>query len=166
MPPWTCPDCGERIEGQFRACWNCAGDAAAAPPSEPAPGAPPPRIPRTVGVAILLLLALGAGLVWASGGGVSGLPVPDRVWLTAIPVMIAGLALGGRRSWAAISGILFLGAGVRLTLLFLVTIPGTAPPWRHVAGELAWTFTACLAAGILLAAAAATGSSGKGRGSA
>jgi len=21
---WTCPRCGERIEGQFTACWNCA----------------------------------------------------------------------------------------------------------------------------------------------
>lgn len=21
--PWTCPDCGERIEGQFTACWRC-----------------------------------------------------------------------------------------------------------------------------------------------
>jgi hypothetical protein len=22
-PPWTCPDCGEEIEGQFVQCWNC-----------------------------------------------------------------------------------------------------------------------------------------------
>ncbi len=22
-PDWTCPDCGERIEGQFAECWNC-----------------------------------------------------------------------------------------------------------------------------------------------
>jgi hypothetical protein len=22
--PWTCPDCKERIEGQFSACWRCA----------------------------------------------------------------------------------------------------------------------------------------------
>lgn len=21
--PWTCPNCGEKIEGQFAACWNC-----------------------------------------------------------------------------------------------------------------------------------------------
>ena len=21
--PWTCPGCGERIEGQFGACWQC-----------------------------------------------------------------------------------------------------------------------------------------------
>ena len=21
--PWTCPDCGERIEPQFTECWNC-----------------------------------------------------------------------------------------------------------------------------------------------
>jgi hypothetical protein len=21
--PWTCPECGEMIEGQFGACWNC-----------------------------------------------------------------------------------------------------------------------------------------------
>src|SRR4030095_3728283 len=21
--PWTCPDCGEVIEGQFTSCWNC-----------------------------------------------------------------------------------------------------------------------------------------------
>ncbi|MBI4194434.1 MAG: DUF2007 domain-containing protein [Betaproteobacteria bacterium] len=20
---WTCPQCGERLEGQFTACWNC-----------------------------------------------------------------------------------------------------------------------------------------------
>jgi hypothetical protein len=22
-PTWTCPGCGESIEGQFGACWNC-----------------------------------------------------------------------------------------------------------------------------------------------
>ena len=21
--PWTCPGCGERLEGQFGACWKC-----------------------------------------------------------------------------------------------------------------------------------------------
>lgn len=21
--PWTCPECGEAIEGQFGACWSC-----------------------------------------------------------------------------------------------------------------------------------------------
>jgi hypothetical protein len=24
--PWTCPGCGERIEGQFTMCWNCGAD--------------------------------------------------------------------------------------------------------------------------------------------
>lgn len=24
---WVCPGCGERIEGQFAACWNCATPA-------------------------------------------------------------------------------------------------------------------------------------------
>ncbi len=24
-PDWTCPTCKERIEGQFSACWRCAG---------------------------------------------------------------------------------------------------------------------------------------------
>lgn len=28
-PPWTCPDCGERLEGQFTTCWQC-GHARAA----------------------------------------------------------------------------------------------------------------------------------------
>jgi hypothetical protein len=23
LPDWDCPRCGERIEGQFTACWNC-----------------------------------------------------------------------------------------------------------------------------------------------
>lgn len=22
-PPWTCPECGEELEGQFGACWKC-----------------------------------------------------------------------------------------------------------------------------------------------
>lgn len=22
---WTCPECGERLEGQFGSCWRCAG---------------------------------------------------------------------------------------------------------------------------------------------
>lgn len=22
-PPWTCAKCGERLEGQFSACWQC-----------------------------------------------------------------------------------------------------------------------------------------------
>ena len=26
--PWVCPDCGERIEGQFAQCWRCAGNPA------------------------------------------------------------------------------------------------------------------------------------------
>lgn len=25
--PWTCPDCGERIEGQFAECWRCGASA-------------------------------------------------------------------------------------------------------------------------------------------
>lgn len=25
--PWTCPDCGETLEGQFDACWQCGGAA-------------------------------------------------------------------------------------------------------------------------------------------
>lgn len=24
--PWTCPGCGEKIEGQFSECWNCGCD--------------------------------------------------------------------------------------------------------------------------------------------
>lgn len=24
--PWDCPACGERIEGQFGACWHCGGE--------------------------------------------------------------------------------------------------------------------------------------------
>ena len=24
LPSWKCPSCGEQIEGQFSACWNCA----------------------------------------------------------------------------------------------------------------------------------------------
>ena len=24
LPSWKCPGCGEQIEGQFGACWNCA----------------------------------------------------------------------------------------------------------------------------------------------
>lgn len=23
LPGWRCPQCGEKIEGQFSACWNC-----------------------------------------------------------------------------------------------------------------------------------------------
>jgi len=23
---WTCPNCGEVLEGQFQACWNCGHD--------------------------------------------------------------------------------------------------------------------------------------------
>lgn len=23
LPDWRCPNCGERIEGQFSACWRC-----------------------------------------------------------------------------------------------------------------------------------------------
>jgi Putative prokaryotic signal transducing protein len=23
LPPWTCPGCGEGLEGQFDACWKC-----------------------------------------------------------------------------------------------------------------------------------------------
>lgn len=25
-PEWTCPACGERIEGQFQSCWKCGGE--------------------------------------------------------------------------------------------------------------------------------------------
>lgn len=36
---WTCPTCGEAIEGQFTECWNCGTsrqpDSSAAPPSTP-----------------------------------------------------------------------------------------------------------------------------------
>ena len=26
MPAWTCPRCGESVEGPFDACWNCGAD--------------------------------------------------------------------------------------------------------------------------------------------
>jgi thiamine monophosphate kinase len=26
LEPWRCRGCGETIEGQFTACWNCGGD--------------------------------------------------------------------------------------------------------------------------------------------
>lgn len=26
-PDWTCPGCGERLEGQFVVCWNCGEPA-------------------------------------------------------------------------------------------------------------------------------------------
>lgn len=29
-PDWTCPNCNERIEGQFQICWNCGYTASAA----------------------------------------------------------------------------------------------------------------------------------------
>jgi hypothetical protein len=32
-PPWKCPKCGETIEPQFTACWNCG---TAKPGTEPA----------------------------------------------------------------------------------------------------------------------------------
>jgi hypothetical protein len=32
-PPWLCPDCGETVEPQFSACWNC--DAARPDPASP-----------------------------------------------------------------------------------------------------------------------------------
>lgn len=25
--PWTCPGCGEEVEGQFNACWNCGASS-------------------------------------------------------------------------------------------------------------------------------------------
>ena len=25
-PDWTCPGCGEQLEGQFLTCWNCGGE--------------------------------------------------------------------------------------------------------------------------------------------
>ncbi len=27
-PAWVCPRCGERLEGQFTACWNCGTERA------------------------------------------------------------------------------------------------------------------------------------------
>ena len=30
-PPWTCPSCGEQVEGQFSECWRCTGPAGDAP---------------------------------------------------------------------------------------------------------------------------------------
>lgn len=29
-PQWTCPNCGESIEGQFTECWNCGASKPAA----------------------------------------------------------------------------------------------------------------------------------------
>jgi hypothetical protein len=26
LEPWTCPSCGETIEGQFDQCWRCGAD--------------------------------------------------------------------------------------------------------------------------------------------
>lgn len=32
--PWICPDCGELIEGEFAACWRCAGNDPDLDPTE------------------------------------------------------------------------------------------------------------------------------------
>jgi hypothetical protein len=32
--PWTCPKCGETIEPQFTACWNCGTAKPGAAPTE------------------------------------------------------------------------------------------------------------------------------------
>ena len=26
VDPWDCPQCGEKIEGQFTSCWNCGAE--------------------------------------------------------------------------------------------------------------------------------------------
>ena len=36
---WTCPKCGETIDGQFDACWKCGTDKEAAAGSPPPPDA-------------------------------------------------------------------------------------------------------------------------------
>ncbi len=28
---WTCPKCGETVEGQFSSCWKCGTEAASSP---------------------------------------------------------------------------------------------------------------------------------------
>jgi hypothetical protein len=33
-PLWTCPGCGEEIEAQFTACWNCGAERPAPPPAK------------------------------------------------------------------------------------------------------------------------------------
>jgi Putative prokaryotic signal transducing protein len=35
LPSWICERCGERVEGEFDACWRCAGE-------QLVPGAAPP----------------------------------------------------------------------------------------------------------------------------
>jgi len=32
--PWTCPNCGEMLEGQFTSCWKCGTEKPAAEPGE------------------------------------------------------------------------------------------------------------------------------------
>jgi hypothetical protein len=31
-PAWTCPKCGESLEGQFTACWSCGSERASESP--------------------------------------------------------------------------------------------------------------------------------------
>lgn len=26
LPQWDCPGCGEKLDGQFTACWHCGGE--------------------------------------------------------------------------------------------------------------------------------------------
>jgi predicted amidophosphoribosyltransferase len=43
-PPWTCPDCGEEVPGNFEVCWKCQTPRSSEPPpcDESTSLAPPP----------------------------------------------------------------------------------------------------------------------------
>jgi len=66
---WTCPTCGERIDGQFAECWKCA--AAEAEAQKPAAEEEPPRsnLTRSIVIAVVALALAGLLLLGRSSCG-------------------------------------------------------------------------------------------------
>lgn len=75
---WACPKCGERIDGQFSACWKCEGDEerqrdGAAAVSE---GAVRSRSSREVFLVIALILVAALYLFFRNEQQRGGIPRP------------------------------------------------------------------------------------------
>jgi hypothetical protein len=65
---WTCPKCGEKVEGQFDSCWSCGTKRDGTPPAKPPQEAtgPSPTAPSTNSSSAFLKGGCGCLVVFAA----------------------------------------------------------------------------------------------------
>ena len=151
-PMWTCPECGEGIQDQFRECWKCAGGRL-----EPAPEVRVPdlkvyglRIPWALAFVILLVVLLFLESTHSARGNLSRLATTEKAWMCLLAATAVGVVTRLPFALRTSAVLLALGALLKLVVLFLVTASSDRPGTSSIEWEAVQVLGTAGAAVILI----------------